>query len=77
MHNGYDSKGTLSQDTGGLVSDPASQSFPGSNTHTPPQTGTKLELVLKRGDETLKANVDLQAITIFAPQTNSPPSGLK
>ena len=45
------------------------------STNSPP--GTKLELVLKRGDETLKANVDLQAITIFAPQTNSPPSGLK
>src|SRR2546427_3741509 len=44
MHNEYDTKGTLSQDTGGLVSDAAALIFPRSNTHTPPQKGSKLEL---------------------------------
>ena len=45
------------------------------STNSPP--GTKLELVLKRGDETLKANVDLHETAIFAPQTNLPTTDSK
>jgi len=37
-------------------------------------TGTKLELTLKRGAETLTAIADEEEIGIFAPQTNSPSS---
>ena len=46
-----------------------------ASTNNPP--GTRIEMTLKRGDETLKTAVDLKEIAIFAPQTNSPSSRSK
>ena len=46
--------------------------FISASTNYPP--GTKIEMIVKRGDQTLKTTVDLEKIAIFAPQTNWPAS---